>query len=244
MPDRLRQLPIPSGCRSTGAGICTGSSSPAPRSTTPRSARASRSSSSTASPAAGRTGSRTSPTSAHGHRAIALDLPGFGASPMPSWPIDMPAYGRLLHDFCEKLDLGSGATLVGNSMGGLGRRRGGARRDPSALRARWSSSPPPGSSTPGARRSGRRRPPAPGEPSGRRSRPRRTLDRHPPARPALPLAPLRPLPEPAAARAALGADGGGLQGAGFADALRAVIGYDIRDRLGEIEIADADRLGL
>ena len=40
-----------------------------------------------------------------GHRAIALDLPGFGASPMPSWPIDMPAYGRLLHDFCEKLGI-------------------------------------------------------------------------------------------------------------------------------------------
>ncbi len=52
-------------------------------------------------------------------RAIALDLPGFGASPMPSWPIDMPAYGRLLHDFCEKLGVGGGATLVGNSMGGL-----------------------------------------------------------------------------------------------------------------------------
>jgi pimeloyl-ACP methyl ester carboxylesterase len=52
-------------------------------------------------------------------RAIALDLPGFGSSPMPSWPIDMPAYGQLLHDFCEKLGVGSGATLVGNSMGGL-----------------------------------------------------------------------------------------------------------------------------
>lgn len=52
-------------------------------------------------------------------RAIALDLPGFGASPMPSWPIDMFAYGRLLHDFCEKLGVGSGAALVGNSMGGL-----------------------------------------------------------------------------------------------------------------------------
>jgi pimeloyl-ACP methyl ester carboxylesterase len=52
------------------------------------------------------------------HRAIALDLPGFGASPMPSWTIDMPAYGRLLQDFCEKLGV-EGATLVGNSMGGL-----------------------------------------------------------------------------------------------------------------------------
>lgn len=54
-----------------------------------------------------------------GHRAIALDLPGFGTSPMPSWPIDMPAYGRLLHDFCETLGLNGGVTLVGNSMGGL-----------------------------------------------------------------------------------------------------------------------------
>jgi pimeloyl-ACP methyl ester carboxylesterase len=53
-----------------------------------------------------------------GHRAIALDLPGFGASPMPSWEIDMPAYGRLIQDFCEKLGI-ERATLVGNSMGGF-----------------------------------------------------------------------------------------------------------------------------
>jgi pimeloyl-ACP methyl ester carboxylesterase len=59
------------------------------------------------------------PHFARNHRAIALDLPGFGSSPMPSWPIGMPAYGRLLHDFCEKLGVGGDATLVGNSMGGL-----------------------------------------------------------------------------------------------------------------------------
>jgi pimeloyl-ACP methyl ester carboxylesterase len=53
-----------------------------------------------------------------GHRAIALDFPGFGASPMPAWDIDMPAYGRLVHDFCEKLGV-EGATVVGNSMGGF-----------------------------------------------------------------------------------------------------------------------------
>ena len=44
------------------------------------------------------------------HRAIALDLPGFGASPMPSWPIDMHAYGRLVLDFCEKLGVEQGTT--------------------------------------------------------------------------------------------------------------------------------------
>jgi pimeloyl-ACP methyl ester carboxylesterase len=53
-----------------------------------------------------------------GHRAIALDLPGFGASPMPSWELTIPAYARLLHDFCEKLGV-EDATVVGNSMGGF-----------------------------------------------------------------------------------------------------------------------------
>ena len=53
------------------------------------------------------------------HRAIALDLPGFGDSPMPSWQIDMPNYGRLVHDFCEKLGIERAAALVGNSMGGF-----------------------------------------------------------------------------------------------------------------------------
>jgi pimeloyl-ACP methyl ester carboxylesterase len=55
---------------------------------------------------------------AAGRRCVALDLPGFGASPMPEWPITMAAYGRLVREFCEELGLG-GATLVGNSMGGL-----------------------------------------------------------------------------------------------------------------------------
>ncbi len=58
------------------------------------------------------------PHFARSHRAIALDLPGFGDSPMPSWPIDVAAYGRLLHGFCEKLGV-QGGTVVGNSMGGL-----------------------------------------------------------------------------------------------------------------------------
>jgi pimeloyl-ACP methyl ester carboxylesterase len=59
------------------------------------------------------------PHLSHSHRAIALDLPGFGGSPMPSWSIDMHAYGRLIHDFCEKIGVDRGAALVGNSMGGL-----------------------------------------------------------------------------------------------------------------------------
>ena len=31
-----------------------------------------------------------------GHRAIAVDLPGFGSSPMPPWEISISAYGRFL----------------------------------------------------------------------------------------------------------------------------------------------------
>lgn len=53
-----------------------------------------------------------------GFRAIALDLPGFGSSPMPPWEISIPAYGRLVQDFCDRLGVTS-CTLVGNSMGGF-----------------------------------------------------------------------------------------------------------------------------
>jgi pimeloyl-ACP methyl ester carboxylesterase len=53
-----------------------------------------------------------------GYRAIALDLPGFGSSPLPPWQITIPEYGRLLGEFREALGLGP-CTLVGNSMGGF-----------------------------------------------------------------------------------------------------------------------------
>lgn len=55
---------------------------------------------------------------AAGRRAIALDLPGFGHSPLPEWKISIPAYGRMLDEFCQRLGL-STTTVVGNSMGGF-----------------------------------------------------------------------------------------------------------------------------
>jgi pimeloyl-ACP methyl ester carboxylesterase len=58
------------------------------------------------------------PHFARGHRVLALDLPGFGASPMPSWEISIEAYGRLLHDFCDAVGVRDCA-VIGSSMGGF-----------------------------------------------------------------------------------------------------------------------------
>jgi pimeloyl-ACP methyl ester carboxylesterase len=58
------------------------------------------------------------PVFARDYRVIALDLPGFGDSPEPEWEISIPAYGELLRRFCDSLDVRD-AALVGNSMGGF-----------------------------------------------------------------------------------------------------------------------------
>jgi pimeloyl-ACP methyl ester carboxylesterase len=58
------------------------------------------------------------PHFARRHRVLALDLPGFGSSPVPDWEISIPNYGRLLHDFCDAVEV-SDCAVVGNSMGGF-----------------------------------------------------------------------------------------------------------------------------
>ena len=58
------------------------------------------------------------PHFARDRRAIAIDLPGFGASPMPPWPISVERYGRLLHDAVTALGVGD-CVVVGNSLGGF-----------------------------------------------------------------------------------------------------------------------------
>ena len=60
----------------------------------------------------------TIPDIARDHRVIALDLPGFGASPMPAEPISMPGYARMLDELFVLLGVDC-ATLVGSSMGGF-----------------------------------------------------------------------------------------------------------------------------
>lgn len=53
-----------------------------------------------------------------GFRCVALDLPGFGASPMPRERISISGYGAILDELLEVLGI-EAATIVGNSMGGF-----------------------------------------------------------------------------------------------------------------------------
>jgi pimeloyl-ACP methyl ester carboxylesterase len=58
------------------------------------------------------------PVFAADHRVIALDLPGFGYSPMPAEKISISGYARTIGELCDVLDIAA-AALVGNSMGGF-----------------------------------------------------------------------------------------------------------------------------
>jgi pimeloyl-ACP methyl ester carboxylesterase len=58
------------------------------------------------------------PAFASTHRVIALDLPGFGHSPMPREQITISGYARLLDQLLGHLRVDA-ATVVGNSMGGF-----------------------------------------------------------------------------------------------------------------------------
>lgn len=57
------------------------------------------------------------PRAALERRVIAMDLPGFGCTPMPRDRVTIPGYGRCVDALCEKLSLGR-VDMVGNSMGG------------------------------------------------------------------------------------------------------------------------------
>ncbi len=59
------------------------------------------------------------PYLARSHRVIALDLPGFGTSPLPEKQITIGSYGDFLVEFADTLGLGPETALVGHSMGGF-----------------------------------------------------------------------------------------------------------------------------
>jgi pimeloyl-ACP methyl ester carboxylesterase len=58
------------------------------------------------------------PVFAASNRVIALDLPGFGHSPLPAEPISISGYARTLDALLDELGVGA-AAVVGNSMGGF-----------------------------------------------------------------------------------------------------------------------------
>lgn len=58
------------------------------------------------------------PLAAAGYRCVALDLPGFGASPMPRDRVTISAYGAVIDGLMDALGL-EAACVVGNSMGGF-----------------------------------------------------------------------------------------------------------------------------
>jgi pimeloyl-ACP methyl ester carboxylesterase len=58
------------------------------------------------------------PRAALERRTIALDLPGFGLSPMPGDRISISGYARVVETVCHELGLSSVA-VIGNSMGGF-----------------------------------------------------------------------------------------------------------------------------
>jgi pimeloyl-ACP methyl ester carboxylesterase len=58
------------------------------------------------------------PVFARDHRVVAFDLPGFGASEMPSEPIKISGYARFVDELMSALGMSS-AAVVGNSMGGF-----------------------------------------------------------------------------------------------------------------------------
>jgi len=58
------------------------------------------------------------PHFARDHRVIAMDLPGFGHSPMPAEKISIAGYGRIVDELLDALGI-ERAVVVGNSMGGF-----------------------------------------------------------------------------------------------------------------------------
>jgi pimeloyl-ACP methyl ester carboxylesterase len=173
------------------------------------------------------------PHLAKNHRVVALDLPGFGSSPLPPWDISISAYGRFIHDFCEKVEIGS-AAVIGSSLGGFvaselaitepsrvehlvlvssaGVTWSRARREPAAVLGRIMRAAAPLAFR--YQMEGLRR-------RGLRHRAYRGIVHEPVA-----LDPrlLFEITVPA------------LRAPGFYDAMTTLVGYDIRDRLGEIEV--------
>lgn len=60
----------------------------------------------------------TIPHLARSRRVLAVDLPGFGHSPLPDWEISIDNYRNAILEFLDAVEV-ERADLIGNSMGGL-----------------------------------------------------------------------------------------------------------------------------
>ena len=184
--------------------------------------------------AAGRTGSRTSRDFAADHRVLALDLPGFGNSPMPEWAISIEAYGRLLHDFCEALGidaLRSGRQLDGRvhlGRGGVGPSPNGSTRLALVSAAGVSSARSPRARR-GAGADDRRHHPGGAEAGGARPAPLEGALGSPSGASSTIRSPCEPSCFTSSSTTATGRPG-------FLPALQALLGYDILDRLRDVEV--------
>ena len=165
---------------------------------------------------------------------LALDLPGFGHSPMPEWEISIEGYGRLLHGFCDALGVGDCA-VVGNSMGGfISAEAASAQPDRFEKLVLVSAA---GVSSRAAAAPARRDGGADGDGRGAASA------QAPGARPAEAARPLGdlqgavPAPRGAAPRAARWRSSTTAPGRpGFLPAVQGLVGYDILDQLTEVEV--------
>ena len=153
---------------------------------------------------------------------------------MPSWEISIESYGRLLHRFCDALGIGD-CVARRQLDGRLHRRRGRVGRARSGSRS-WCWSPPPGSPRARLRRQPGRDGGADGD--GRCA----AAPAAPGARHAAPAGPLRDLrglfqhPELLRRELLLEQFHNGAGRPGFLPAVQGLVGYDILDRLDEVEV--------
>ena len=168
------------------------------------------------------------------HRVIAMDLPGFGASPMPPWEIAIPAYGTFVRDFCEKLrrrSLRAGRQLDGRLHRDRGRDLG--SRSHRQARARFRRRDHLGARAAGAGGGARADGPC------RRRRMRSSSRWRGSSAPDCASGAFQGIFfDPNALRREVLWENivPALQSPGYYDAMTTLVGYDIRDRLEEIEV--------
>jgi pimeloyl-ACP methyl ester carboxylesterase len=167
---------------------------------------------------------------AENFHVVAIDLPGFGASPMPADEISIPGYADCVAGLLDHLEVPS-AFLIGNSMGGMTTLQ--LALDHPARVDRMILVSPAGWSTNELHPSLPQLAGFAGLIGGRAAASRESLVRRPKLR-ARALRGIVAHPEKLSGQIVFELLGG-MGKPGFPGALRALLSYDFRDRLGEIQ---------